>query len=154
MTSYLATIPELTLQGVFERGLPNKEHVVLKAEVPVDLGFYAVVLGLRNPGTEALATPLVDSTYWLGSAEIPAGDWVFLFTGPGTPSKIRSKDNTCDLHLIFWNRKQTIFHDTRIIPLLWRLNGITIEKSAEPPPVAPTKPGALTISNLFANYKP
>lgn len=151
MTSYLATIPELSLLGAFERGVPNKERVVLKAEAQVDLGHFAVVLGLRTPGTEPLTTPLVDSTYWLGSAVIPKGDWVFIFTGPGTPSKSRSTDNTCDLHIIFWNRKQTIFHDARVIPLLWRLNGITIEKSAPPAP-APTSVGALT--NMFANWKP
>ena len=142
MTSYLGTIPELTLLGAYEHGVPNKERVVLRAEVPVDLGFFAVVLGLRNPSPEGalLATPLVDSMYWLGSTLIQAGDWVFLFTGPGTPTVTRSNDNRCNLHITFWNRPKTVFHDKRVIPLLWRLNGINIERTGTAAPLIKHNP--------------
>ena len=142
MTSYLPTIPELTLLGAFERGVPNKERVVLRAEAPVDLGFYAVILGWRRAGNETQATPIADSMYWLNSTVIPANDWVFLFTGPGEPTVLRSNDQKSNLHIIYWNRPQTVFHDKHVIPVLWRLNGITIDKA--PPVTSPT------IGNLFA----
>jgi hypothetical protein len=133
ITSYIPQIDELRLLGVYDRGIPNKERIVLKAKQNLDIGWYALILSIRGP-SPGHATPMRDSLYWFGSGNVAANDWLFIYTGTGTDTKIPSNDKTCTLFIQFWNRPQTIFHNKQIVPVLWRLNGITIERNPLEPP--------------------
>lgn len=137
-TSFLPQIDELRLLGVFDPGIPNKERVVLKAKQSLDIGWYALILSSQT-GRPGVATPIRDSMFWFGSGTIAAGDWLFLYTGPGTNTKIPSSDGKNTLYIQFWGKKQTIFHNKQIVPVLWRLNGVSVERNPMEPPALPHK---------------
>ncbi len=129
-TSFIPLIPELRLLGVFEPGIPNRERIVLKVETKLDIGMYAIVLAQRGQ-TTGHATPLRDSMFWIGSGNVEPNDWFFLFTGAGQQRLIPPEGDNGRLFIEFWGRPQTIFHNSQIVPVLWRLSGVTVER-AEP----------------------
>lgn len=132
-TSFLPTIPELQLIGVLDPGVPGKERIVLKVEQKIDIGWYAIVVAIRGQPS-GHSTPMRDNMYWIGSGSVEPNDWFFLYTGSGTQTTIPADGVHGKLFIEFWGRPQTIFHDSLLIPVLWRLNGITVER------VAPTLP--------------
>jgi len=131
VTSFIPAINEIRLLGVFDAGIPGKERVVLKVEADIDIGWYAIILSSKTAST-GHAIPIRDSMYWVGSGIVSANDWIFLFTGSGTKSTVPAADGKAKLFLEYWGRPQTIFHDPRIIPVLWRLSGIVVERSGPP----------------------
>ena len=144
----LADIAELQLFGVFERGQPNKERVVLKPTITVDIGNYAVMVGARTPTAGNLIVPLRDHMFWFGSAFLTPNDWLFLYTGHGTPSRLPSPDQSGHLYICYWGHDQTIFHDAQIVPAVVRFNGIMIE--ARPAPAAQSASGGLLAAAMKA----
>jgi hypothetical protein len=129
VTAYLAPILELELRGVFDAGVPNKERIVLRASQPVEVGAYALILGNRS-ASAGHVTPLAESLYWFGSAVVPAEDWLMVYTGRGQATKVPTTDGKSMIWVGYWGRQTTIFHDRNIVPVLWRLNGISIERSS------------------------
>jgi hypothetical protein len=134
VATLLPPIPELTLVGVFDRGVPNRERIVLKAETTIEVGNYAVVLGIRYLHT-GVFVPIQDAMFWFGSGAAVANDWLFLFTGSGTFNSIPNADGTGKIYLSYWGREHTLFHDPTTEAVLWRINGANFP----PPPVALTQ---------------
>ena len=128
MTAYFPPIPEFELRGVYDAGVPNKERVILRVAQPIEMGNYALLLGVRS--TPGHVVPISNSAYWFGSASIPANDWVMVYTGAGQGTKVPTEDRKSTIWIGYWGRPQTVFHDKNVIPVLWRLNGIAIERSA------------------------
>jgi hypothetical protein len=135
MTTLIPTITEIRLVDVLERGVPNKERIALKVEATIDIGSYALVLGVRAPGG-AFITPIPDSMFWFGSATVNANDWIFVYTGSGTPSKVPPAGDVGNVYIIHWGRPHTVFHDPQIVPALWRISGLLFP----PPPAALPQP--------------
>jgi len=131
MTTLLPMVPELLLEGAFDRGVPNMERIVMRPRSTIDVGNYVVLLGLRVEGS-AFVTPVRDAMYWFGSATLSPDDWLFLYTGPGTPTKVPAVGAPGSLYLSYWNRPATILHDQKIVPVIARLGGIIIEPRPEP----------------------
>lgn len=123
----LAGIPELQLFGIIERGVPNKERVVLKPTIALDISPYVVFAAVRTaPGTD-LISPLRDHMFWFGSAFLQPNDWIFLYTGHGTPSTFPASDGNGQVHTLYWGHSLTIFHDPQVIPAIARFNGLQYE---------------------------
>jgi hypothetical protein len=129
VATLLPVIPELALLGAFDRGVPNKERIVLKPQSVLDIGNYAIILGTRLLHTGTVV-PVRDAMFWFGSGTVSPDDWLFLFTGSGTPNFVPGPDNKGRLHLVYWGREHTLFHDPITEPVLWRLSGVEIPKPA------------------------
>lgn len=130
----LPTIQEIQLFGVFDRGIPNKERVVLRPTIALDIGNYIVVLGASVPGPSELVTPLRDHMVWFGSGQLSQGDWIFLYTGHGTPSRFPTAGGKGQILTTYWKHDQTLFHDAQFVPVILRLSGLLME--ARPTPAA------------------
>lgn len=120
----LPGIFELTLVGVYERGIPNQERIVFRATQTVDVGQFGIILGIKNsPG---MAVPIRDNFFWFGDGILNDGDWVFLYTCPGksTGSVIPNTDSK--LYTVFWGRKKVVLSDSNIVPMLIRLDAVTV----------------------------
>jgi hypothetical protein len=131
ITSYLPPITEVRLLGVFDPGVPNMERVVLKVEANIDIGWYAIILSQRGQIRDH-ATPIKDCMYWFGSGSVAPNDFFFLYTGSGTRSTLPPDGGHGKLFIEFWGKKETIFHNAQIVPVLWRLNGIVVERTTTP----------------------
>ena len=127
-TTYLPTIPELDLLGVYDRGIANKERIVLRVVSALDIGAYLIILGWRGKDSGQHVTPLPNSMYWFGSGSLQANDWLFLYTGQGTAEKMPPSDKHGNLFINYWGKDKTVFNSAEVVPVLWRMNGITIDR--------------------------
>jgi hypothetical protein len=116
-------LSELELWGVYDPGLPNLERIVLRVAEHVDMASFALIIGRDLPGGNSL--PLQDNFFWFGNAFLNPGDWVFIYTGAGTPAFEQLAENSQNkIYTLYWNRKQTIFHMPYIRPVLIRMDAI------------------------------
>jgi hypothetical protein len=118
-------IIELTIVDIADRGLPNMERIVIRANSVVNLGQYGIMLGLRGAATSN-AFPIRDNLLWLGDAVLLEGDWLFVYTGPGEP-KITGLPNTNQrLISVHWGRPQTILNHEALVPILFRIDAVQV----------------------------
>jgi hypothetical protein len=123
MANPQTSVPELTIIGVFDPGVPNEERIVLRPEVVVPLNGYGIAVGIPAPGVGAL--PLFDNCFWFPEIEVSPPAWVILFTGPGKTKTFSTVEgeNVLTLH---WQRPYTIFGGSEVIPILFRVDAAAI----------------------------
>ena len=80
------SVTELTITAILNRGVANRECIELKVEQPVNMGQFGLMLGRYSQGNSAV--PYFDNLFWFGDGFIKPGDWLFVYTGSGTPNKI------------------------------------------------------------------
>ncbi len=122
----LDSITELKIIDVLDRGIPNKECIaILVEESPLNMGQYGLTLGVSML-YEGMATPIRDSFFWFGEGIVKNGDWIFLYTGSGNPSTCHTIDGQSSVYTLYWNRPQTIFHNSNIVPTLFRMDAVQV----------------------------
>ncbi len=118
-------IYELEIWGVYDRGVPNAERIVFKPRIQVNLGNYIVTIGFQpQPGTPA--TLIQNQLFWFGELLVTPPSWVFLYTGPGTPTITHENMTKEPVQSLYWGSKQTLFSNGSIVPVILRLNGIEV----------------------------
>lgn len=115
-------ITELTMWGVYDAGKPNMERVVLYVEQETEMGNFALLTGLRSNNGGGI--PLQDNFFWFGNAVLKRGDWVFVYTAPGTPQKSPLPGSENFIHTLHMGKKNTVFNSTVLTPMLVRMDGL------------------------------
>lgn len=118
--------PDLQIFGVYDRGIPNSERIVLRVNSPVNLGQYILVLGYRGHAGADTVLPIPDQSLWLGSTYIEAPAWVFIFTGNGQPGITHEKNTHEPLHSIYWNKPNIVLTHDDIVPALLHVDFVQI----------------------------
>jgi hypothetical protein len=115
-------INELFMHGVFDRGIPNQERIVLRAQIPVNLAAFALILTVQQNNS---AIPLADQFFWFGDIVLEANTWIFIYTGCGS-SRITTTSITNEpAYVLHWNRGNVIFHQESLHPTLIRIDAAT-----------------------------
>ena len=125
----LPTISELFVHGAFDRGVVNKERIILQANQTVNLGQFGLMLGYK--AADGLANPYNDHLFWFGDALVQKGDWIFLYTGPGEPRVDDAFSEGNKIYSLHWGRPTTILAHSDITPILFRVDSVQLA----PPPV-------------------
>src|SRR5882724_12531878 len=73
--------------------------------------------------------PFYDNAFWFPDVAIDPPTWVFIFTGPGTPTVSFEKYTGAPLHILYWGRKTTIFTTPNIVPVIIRNDGMLFPPS-------------------------
>ncbi len=120
----VGTVTELTVINVLERGIPNEERIVLRANDMVNMGQFGIMLGVSVSDETAL--PIHDNLYWFGDGYVLKGDWVFLYTGPGEPRTSELPGAKDKLYTIHWGRKTTVLGEVNVVPILFRVDAVQI----------------------------
>lgn len=126
----LSHIPELDIVGIFDRGVPNKERIVIRPTREVNMGQFGLLLGIKKGN--GLASPIWDHFLWFGDGTIKPPEWIFIYTGQGVPRQAKNIPTGEPAAVIHWNKKTTILNDSNIAPILIRVDGVNI---AEVPPI-------------------
>ena len=121
-------ILELQIFGVYDRGVPNAERIVLRPLIALDLANYALTLGVRTPRG---AWPTTDHYFWLGSYLIEPPSWIFVYTGPGRPKVTHESQTKEPVHVMHWNKPEVVFQNPDVVPVLLRFDGLQI--GSQPP---------------------
>lgn len=118
-------ITELIIVGVHDRGIPNIERIVLRANQDINLGQYGIMLGVKQPMQNS-AYPINDNLFWLGEAKIQFNDWIFIYTGPGFPRTERTIDGLNNIHIGHWGKQSTVMANPEIVPILFRVEAVQL----------------------------
>ncbi len=125
-------LTELEIFTVLDRGVPNKESIAIRVNQGVELGQFGVFLGLY--AGNGLASPLRDNFFWFGDGSVQQGDWIFIDTGVGEPRTVPSKDGLRKVHTVFWNKARTVFANSSVVPVLFRIDAVhVLEPDADLP---------------------
>ena len=127
------SVPELEIRDVLQRGVPNQECIMIKPRVAVDMGSFAMFIGLRA-SVPRTVTPVRDLFFWFGEGMVQPEDWVFLFTGTGTPARVPIEASSGHYIFVYWGRPATLLHDSMYAPFILRFDAIEI---ASPPLALP-----------------
>ncbi|ACT50263.1 hypothetical protein [Methylovorus glucosotrophus] len=129
--------------GVYDRGVPNKERVVLRVTQTLNLANYFLIVGLAH---ENNIWPFNDSFLWLTNIEVVGPAWVFIYTGKGTPRVELEMNTKQPLHALYWGKEKVIF-DKDISPALVSFGPVEIGNKPSKdlsmvltPPLFPTAP--------------
>ena len=117
-------ITELTVTGIYDRGVPNRECIGLQVNVEVDLGRFGLMLGRYTDPHSAL--PYFDNLFWFGDGVVKRGDWLFVYTGSGKPRNSKASNGVNDIFCLFWGRPTTLFAETSIAPILFRVDAVSV----------------------------
>jgi hypothetical protein len=128
----VATIEELTIMSVLDRGIPNRECIAIRANENVNLGQFGLMVGVYG-GEGKGAWPLKDNLLWFGDGWIKKDDWLFVHTGSGHPQVTHGTNGAETLYSIYWGREHTVFHADKLVPILFRVDAVNVED----PPTAP-----------------
>ena len=110
--------------GAVERGVPNQERIVIRANDIVNMGQFALLLGVRQQ--LATAAPIRDNFYWFGDGVVSRGDWIFVYTGPGEGRMNELPGTTEKLYTVHWGRTQTVLHSVEVVPVLIRIDAVQV----------------------------
>lgn len=121
----LEQITELSIIDVLDRGVPNKECIAIHVETPLNMAQYGLMLG-ASIAYDGMATPIRDIFFWFGEGAVKKGDWIFVYTGSGTPTTSPTSDNLSSRYTLYWNRPYTLFHNSNLVPVLFRMDGVQV----------------------------
>jgi hypothetical protein len=142
----------LLLHSVSDRGVPIKERVILQALTSdVDVSYFALLVGVVQPGITTLPVP--DKFFWFGNGQLNEGDWIFVYTGPGT-GRIETLPDGKRLFSLFWQQKNTLFYDRNIVPVLIRIQDVSIlQPVPAPEPLPHISPELQAALNRFTDQQ-
>jgi hypothetical protein len=111
----------LVLEGVFDRGVPFMERVLLAATTPLNLSFY-VIMHSTAVLSEGQTVPQVASgphpAFWFPTLQLAAGERVLLYTGP---SKVHPQGSPQG-RAFYWGLEKTIFNTPADCIVVMQLN--------------------------------
>jgi hypothetical protein len=123
-TFLVAPVSSLTLLGVFDRGVPNQERVVLHAAQAIEMGSFGMLIGIeQSPG---LASPVPDLFFWFGPGVTHPDSYILVYSGPGKSlvTTLQGTDKTA--YVAHWGRESTLFANSRVVPMLISIDGVTV----------------------------
>lgn len=98
----------LTISSFANNGDIGKERLILKANVDLDIGKYAVLYTELTADHNATAGSKL--AYWFPDEEIKANDLVVLYSKNGTSSK-KDLGNGRTAHFFYWERESPLWND-------------------------------------------
>lgn len=123
MTNF-ASIFGLELRGILDRGIPNKERIVLRAEIPMHLGNFALICG---PATaEGGLVPSSSFFLKLDGRDLKEGTWVIVYTCPGSTRSTTIESNGDPVLVLHWDKPNTIFHAKDWTVAAIEISGISV----------------------------
>lgn len=120
----LRVLYELEIAGIWDRGIPNKERIAIRATQEVDLSNYLLFLGV--PVADQAAIPLTTDLFWFGKEIVVPPTWVIVYTGPGERKITSMKDSNEPALVLHWGKLNTVLNNTNVVPIIVSLEGVLV----------------------------
>lgn len=124
----VASLDELEIMGVFDRGVPDHERISIYVHQYVNMGQFGLLLGVRQQ--EKTAFPIQDNFFWFGDGRVNKGDWIFLYTGLGGIRTSEIPNTKSKMYVLHWGRNVTILNQEDIVPILFRIDAVDVHARA------------------------
>src|SRR5690242_17678660 len=120
---FLPTIQDLSIEGTYDRGVPNSERIVLKVQQPLQLAQFLLCLGVSTPAGGYWL--LNDHMLWFGDESwIHPPYWVFVYTGGGERRLTRLSPSNEPVLVLHWGQRATILNNPAVTPIILRMGGM------------------------------
>jgi hypothetical protein len=118
----LPVVYELSMIGVEDAGVPNRERIILRPTQPINLAQFGIIIATK--GTNELLTPLLDHFFWFGEFTAYPPSWLVVYTGPGEFLQTRYPIGNEIAYSLHWGKPTTAFSEPNIVPVLVRIGAI------------------------------
>jgi len=119
---------KIEIVKILERAVANKERLWLKVLADTELQYFIVFDTTYTSNTSI--SNLQRHAYWFKPKQVKAGDYVVLYTKPGTPSQTTNENGTTT-HFLFWGLENTVWNDTGDCAVLFEVNSWQTSKQGE-----------------------
>ena len=120
---------QIQLMGVYDRGVPNSERIVVHATEPTQMGEYGLLVGIQQEPN--VATPIPDVFFWFGTGIVKANSYLLVYTGSGEGLVTTLQGSGDPAYIVHWGRRSTLFADSRVVPILIHIDGVGVGRSPE-----------------------
>lgn len=110
---------KIEIINLIDRGVANKERIWFRVIADCDLSFY-IVFDTTYLSPNSISN-LQKHSYWFGAKSVKSGDYVILYTGPGSPVESKNNDGSTN-HFIYWGLEKTIWNKEGDCAVLFELN--------------------------------
>lgn len=108
----MKTAKKISLVGVKDRGVPDKERIALRARLPVTLSSFVVIPTGYNSADEAVFD-INYYAFWFPTVDVDAGDTVLIYTNQGENTSFRN-GNGHQTYVFHWGFPAPILDDAAI----------------------------------------
>ena len=131
---------KISLSGIYERGILDKERVHFRADTDIDLSFFVLLDTSWKNSSQVYAGNR--STFWFAPQAIPKGQHVVVYTRAGTPNVEKRTDGSI-YHFVFRGLLNPLYaHDDACVVLMeMQTWASTVLKPTPLPPLIPTATG-------------
>lgn len=123
----------LKIVDVVDRGVGGKERVTIRVNSFCDLGHYWLGIGIKQSQNEIF--PINDNLYWFGRGHVGPGDWIFLYTGLGSPRINDIPEQSGKIYTLHWQKQNVLFRSTEVFPYLINASTVSLPEKFEAPAI-------------------
>jgi hypothetical protein len=141
----------VSVAGIYERGVLDKERVHFRADTDIDLSFFVLLDTSRVNSTQVYAGN--HSAFWFAPQGIPKGQHVVVYTRAGTPN-VEKRDDGSIYNFLFRGLANPLYaHDEACVVLLEIQTWVsTLLKTTALPPLGPAAPSGLGLLGALPTY--
>jgi hypothetical protein len=89
---------KVSVAGIYDRGIPDKERVHFRADTDIDLSFFVLLDTMRLNPTQIFTGNR--QAFWFAQQAIPKGHHVVVYTRAGTPN-VETRNDGAIYHFFF-----------------------------------------------------
>jgi hypothetical protein len=128
---FLPPTSDLSLRGVADRGIPNRERILIYSFSVIDLQNF--ILGIGYTADDRVVTPLRQYVYYFDDVVVPAQSWVVVYTGPGQTQVSKLPPPGNEIAFIYhWGLPSVVFQQTEVVPILFRISEMNFASREQP----------------------
>jgi hypothetical protein len=131
MSMFFPPVIDLSMIGVFDAGVPNKERIYLRPTDVIKLTGFGLFLARLDPETGTVR-PIHNFCFWFDDREVEPPSWICIYTGKGTPNQTTTKDGQPH-YTYFWGNSSTLFGNPSMTAVLFKPNAISIGRRGNQP---------------------
>jgi hypothetical protein len=137
--------------SVVSSGVASQEHIVFRPTEPMNLAQCGILLTFQHEN--GVVTPIRDNLFWFGDLEVAPPCSVVVYTGKGEYRN--HQKNNHPIHVFYWGKEATLFTVRELVPVLFRIAGISVGGHLTPPPrIADLGLSPPLIGSSSASHKP
>ncbi len=128
---FLPPTSELSLRGVADRGIPNRERILIYSLSVTDLQNF--ILGIGYTADDRLVTPFRGYVYYFDDMVVPAQSWIVVYTGSGQTQVSKLPPPGNDIAFIYhWGLPSVVFQQMEVVPILFRVSEMNFPSREQP----------------------
>jgi hypothetical protein len=128
---FLPLTSDLIVNSVADRGIPNKERILLYSFSVIDLQNF--ILGIGYTADGRFVTPFRQYVYYFEDIVVPAKSWIFVYTGLGQKEVSKLPPPADEIVFIYhWGLPSVVFQQPEVVPILFRISEMNFAPKEQP----------------------